>query len=126
MVHAPVQHARSSKFADAFGFNEAYLQANQTGSFALETHVRYLNEVRVGRHITIRSRVLGRSAKRIHFMHFMTIDESGLLAAMQEHVGAHIDMSIRRRPPAATRSPRGSTGWWPSRTNCPGPPRFAA
>ena len=82
------------EFADQFGFNEAYFLANQTGSFALETHVRYLNEVHIGQHVTVRSRAIGRSAKRIHFMHFMTIDETGALAATQEHIGAHIDMRI--------------------------------
>ena len=86
-------------FGERFGFNEAYFRANQAGSFALETHVRYLSEVHVGKHVTIRSRAIGRSAKRIHFMHFMTIDESGALAATQEHVGAHIDMKIRRMAP---------------------------
>lgn len=86
-------------FADQFGFNEAYFRASHAGSFALETHVRYLSEVRIGSHITVRSRLLGRSAKRLHFMHFMTIDESGALAAIQEHVGAHIDMRIRRMAP---------------------------
>lgn len=87
------------KFADQFGFGEAYFRANMMGSFALETHVRYLAEVRIGMHVTVRSRVLGRSAKRIHFMHFMTIDETGALAATQEHVGAHIDMRVRRMAP---------------------------
>jgi acyl-CoA thioester hydrolase len=87
------------KFADEFGFNEAYFRAHNAGSFALETHVRYLSEVHVGWNITIRSRCLGRSQKRIHFMHFMTIDESGKLAAIQEHVGAHIDMTQRRMAP---------------------------
>ncbi len=86
-------------YAEAFGFTPAYMQANQMGSFALETHVRYLNEVRIGQHVTIRSRVLGRSEKRMHFMHFMTIDETEALAATQEHVGAHIDMRIRRMAP---------------------------
>ncbi len=87
------------RFADQFGFNEAYFLANQAGSFALETHVRYLAEVRIGMHITIRSRVLGRSAKRMHFMHFMSIDENGALACTQEGVGAHIDMRTRRMSP---------------------------
>src|SRR5450755_4082794 len=68
------------KFADQFGFNEAYFRAHHAGSFALETHVRYLAEVRIGQHVTVRSRALGRSAKLLHFMHFMTIDESGALA----------------------------------------------
>ena len=96
-------------FADAFGFSEAYIRANQTGSFALETHVRYLSEVHIGQHVTIRSRALGRSAKRMHFMHFMTIDETGTLAATQEHVGAHIDMRMPRMAPCRPRSPRDST-----------------
>jgi hypothetical protein len=32
-------------------------------------------------------------------MHFMTVDETGALAATQEHIGAHIDMRIRRMAP---------------------------
>lgn len=87
------------KFADQFGFNDAYFLANQMGSFALETHIRYLSEVHIGKHVTIRSRAIDRSAKRLHFMHFMTIDETGALAATQEHIGAHIDMRIRRMAP---------------------------
>ncbi len=86
-------------FGEEFGFGRDYMLANQVGSFALESHTRYLAEVHIGNHITIRSRLLGRSAKRMHFMHFMTIDESGALAATQEHVGAHIDMRIRRMAP---------------------------
>jgi len=87
------------KFGGEFGFTEAYFLANNTGSFALETHIRYLSEVRIGNRITVRSRALGRTAKRFHFMHFMTIDETGALAAVQEHVGAHIDMQQRRMSP---------------------------
>lgn len=86
-------------YADQFGFNEQYFREHHAGSFALETHVRYLAEVRVGQHVTIRSRVLGRSAKRMHFMHFMTVDESGALSCIQEGIGAHIDMRTRRMAP---------------------------
>jgi len=87
------------KFADEFGFNEPYFRAQLKGSFALETHIRYLSEVHVGWNITIRSRAISRSEKRFHFMHFMTIDESGKLSAVQEHVAAHIDMLERRMAP---------------------------
>jgi acyl-CoA thioester hydrolase len=89
------------KFAKSFGFDEAYMRAHKAGSFALETHTRYLAEVKIGNHITIRTRLLGRTPKRIHFMHFMTIDETGALAATQEHIGAHIDMRLRRMAPFA-------------------------
>jgi acyl-CoA thioester hydrolase len=87
------------KFGSQFGFNIAYCRANQIGHFVLETHIRYLSEVRVGQHITIRSRALGRTEKRIHYIHFMTIDETGALASTAEHVSAHIDMHVRRMSP---------------------------
>lgn len=88
-----------AKFGDQFGLNEAYFRANLRGSFALESHFRFLAEVHIGKQITVRTRLLGRSAKRLHFMHFMSIDESGALAATQENVSAHIDMRIRRMCP---------------------------
>src|ERR1044071_507298 len=43
------------------GLNRAYFGANHAGSFALAQHFRYVKEVRAGQHVTIRSRVLGRS-----------------------------------------------------------------
>jgi acyl-CoA thioester hydrolase len=81
------------------GLKRDYFVANQAGSFALQQHFRYLKEVRVGESITIRSRVLGRTAKRWHLMHFMTLDEQGALAATSECVHAHIDMHTRRTSP---------------------------
>jgi acyl-CoA thioesterase FadM len=87
------------KFGEQFGYTDLYFLENKAGSFALETHTRYLAEVHIGKHVTLRSRALGRSAKRLHFMHFMTIDETGVIAATQEHVAAHIDLRIRRMAP---------------------------
>jgi acyl-CoA thioester hydrolase len=83
----------------AVGLTLEYFETNQAGSFALEQHFNYLKEVRLGQHVTIRSRVLGRSAKRWHSMQFMTIDESDVLAAIAEGVSTHVDMRIRRSSP---------------------------
>jgi acyl-CoA thioester hydrolase len=87
------------------GLTRAYFEANHAGSFALAQHFRYLKEVRVGQHVTVRSRVLGRSEKRWHTIHFMTIDELDALAATSEGVQTHVDMRVRRSspmPPAIT------------------------
>lgn len=81
------------------GLNRAYFEANRAGSFALTQHFRYLKEVRAGQHVTIRSRVLGRTIKRWHTIHFMTIDELDTLAATCEVVQAHVDMTTRRTSP---------------------------
>jgi len=81
-------------------FNGDYMQANHAGSFALELHVRYLAEVKAGQHVTLRTRALGRTAKRIHYMHFLSIDEfHGKLSATGEIVSAHVDMNVRRQSP---------------------------
>jgi acyl-CoA thioester hydrolase len=81
------------------GLNREYFAANSAGSFALAQHFRYLKEVRVDQHVTIRSRVLGRSARRWHLMHFMTIDELDMLAATAEDVHTHVDLTVRRSSP---------------------------
>lgn len=86
-------------FFKLFGFDRAYFEANQASTFALEQHVRYLREVRIGQAVTVRSRAVGRSAKRFHFMQFLTIDENGVLAATEEAVGTHMDMRARRTSP---------------------------
>ena len=58
-------HLFSCALEDIFqrvGLTNAYFEANQAGTFALEGHVRYFNEVRVGQQVTIRTRLIGRSA----------------------------------------------------------------
>lgn len=82
-----------------FGLTDDYFAAHQAGTFALEMHVRYLAEVRVGQTVEIRSRILGRSAKRLHFMHFMSHADTGVLAATEEAIGSHVDLKIRRTSP---------------------------
>ena len=84
---------------DSFGFGEAYVRRTGNGSFALESHVRYLAEAKEGDAVTVRSRVLDRSAKTIHFIHFMTRDEDGTLAATIEVLGAHADLNRRTITP---------------------------
>jgi acyl-CoA thioester hydrolase len=87
------------------GLTREHFAAHGTGSFALTQHFRYLKEVRLGQHVTLRSRVLGRSAKRWHSIHFMTIDELDVLAATSEGVSTYVDMTVRRSaamPPAVT------------------------
>jgi acyl-CoA thioester hydrolase len=86
----------------SLGLDQRYFEANQTGTFALEQHVRFRVEVRAGQHVTIYSRVLGRSAKRFHFMQFMFNDDAKVLSATVESVGTHVDLRIRRSSPMPT------------------------
>jgi acyl-CoA thioester hydrolase len=95
-------HLFSCALDDIFqrvGLTNDYFEANHTGTFALEGHVRYINEVRVGQQVSIRTRAVGRSDRRFHFVHFMTNDDAGKLAATLEAIGTHVDLRIRRSSP---------------------------
>jgi len=81
------------------GMNRDYFVDNQTGSFALKQYVDYLIEVRFGEEISIHTRLLGRSSKRIHLMHFMINNSGESLASTSEVLLTHIDMRIRRSSP---------------------------
>ena len=82
------------------GMDRQYFQQHHAGSFALAQFFRYRKEVRAGEHVTLRSRLLGRSDKQFHVISFMTKD-SGQLAATGEFLAAHIDMQTRRSSPFA-------------------------
>ena len=78
------------------GLTWQYMEKHQGGSFDLESHIRYLSEVRVGQVVEIRSRLLGRSENRFHVMHFMTNQEKQDVSATLEVTGAYVDMRSRR------------------------------
>jgi acyl-CoA thioester hydrolase len=81
------------------GLNREYFHAHQAGTFALKQLFTYLVELKEGEEVTIRTRVLGRSAKKLHVMHIMTKGDPEVPAAICEFLAAHIDMRIRRTVP---------------------------
>lgn len=87
-----------SLFSD-FGLSAEYVRTTRKGSFALESHIRYLNELRLGDTAIVRSRILDRSDKVIHLMHFVTREHDGALAATIELLSAHADLVQRRITP---------------------------
>jgi len=91
--------AAAWRFFASFGMDEAYYKSTDGGAFALEQHIRYLAEVHVGETVAIYTRVNGRSAKRIHFIHFMINETTGKLAATLEAVGSHANTANRRTSP---------------------------
>jgi acyl-CoA thioester hydrolase len=105
MGHMNVRHYlalfddASWTFFQSLGMTEAYYKANDAGGFALEHHIRYLSEVRLGEKVHIHVRLLQRNAKRIHFMYFMVNQNKGVLSATLESVASHADLKLRRTSP---------------------------
>ena len=78
------------------GMDHEYFLQTRSGAFALESYLRYYAEVHAGKHVTVRTRLIDRSQKRFHFMHFLMIDEGNVFATAAEFISAHIDMKLRR------------------------------
>ncbi len=70
-------------------------------TFALESHVNYLREVREAAPLRFTTRLLGFDAKRIHYFHEMHHATDGYLAATNELMSLHVSQATRRAAPMA-------------------------
>ena len=78
------------------GLSADFIREHQTGTFALKHVINYYAEVRVGQNVAIRARLLGRSDRRFHAMHFMINEMTGQLASTLELLGTFADLRKRR------------------------------
>lgn len=91
-------HAADSLF-DYFGLDEAYREAQNVSTFAMETHVTYAAELRAGDPMRFEVQFLDVDHKRIHYINSMYHDEDDYLAATAEWISTHMDMTARKTAP---------------------------
>ncbi|MBI5064082.1 MAG: thioesterase family protein [Desulfatitalea sp.] len=91
------------RFFDAMGLDDAYFERTHAGGFALKHFVTYWAEVQAGQTVAVHTRILGRSDKRFHFMHFMVNESAGVTAAALESLGTHVDLRQRKSSPLPAR-----------------------
>jgi acyl-CoA thioester hydrolase len=98
-------HVAFDQAADAFfdflGFTPAYRGDQRVTTFALESHLSFLREVREGDPIRFEARLLDFDAKRIHFYQEMFHAEQGYLAATYESLSVQVSLDTRRSAPLA-------------------------
>ncbi|BBG02349.1 MULTISPECIES: thioesterase family protein [Pseudonocardia] len=77
---------------DRTGMDPAYRAASGCSLYTVEAHVRYLAEIGPGAALTVRTRVLGRDAKRLRLWHelYTGPDGTGPLAATEELMCLHV------------------------------------
>ncbi len=96
--------ARSGReFFKTHGLDEDYFRGGEYGVFTLKQFIQYFAEVRAGQTVAIHTRLIGRSDKRFHFMHFMINESTTQLAATFEALITHADLKIRRAAPMPAR-----------------------
>lgn len=84
---------------DALGFDEAWRKRTGRSFFAVEGHIRYLGETKLGQVLEVESLLLAVDAKRIHYFHTMRVQGAPAIAATFESLSLHVDMATRRSAP---------------------------
>ncbi len=88
-------------FFDHIGLGEGYKNKYNFSTFTLEGHITYDREVLEGDPLAFKTYLLDYDEKRIHYFHEMYHATEGYLAATNELITMHIDMSKRRSAPFA-------------------------
>ena len=82
---------------DHFGIGVDYFERTGGAIYTVETHLRYLKEVRSPAMLEIESLILGSDAKRLRFAHVMRVD--GSERATFECMALHFDTRANRTAP---------------------------
>ena len=89
----------SDQFIDFLGMTEAFRAQHQGTTFALESHLNFLREVKEGDWLRFEARLIDFDAKRIHFYMEMLHADEGYIAASYESLSSYVSMATRRTSP---------------------------
>jgi len=78
---------------DHLGLGAAYRHETNHSLYALEAHVTYDQEVRLGDPLLIETQLIDADAKRLHIFHRMRHADRGFLAATTELMALHVDLA---------------------------------
>ncbi|HEY5209171.1 MAG TPA: thioesterase family protein [Stellaceae bacterium] len=84
---------------DTLGIGQAYRRAAGHSMYALESHVTYARETKLGDRVRIACQLIDADAKRVHFFCRMAMAETGEPVATFEMVVLHVDPAGPRAAP---------------------------
>jgi acyl-CoA thioester hydrolase len=91
----------TDEFFRWIGLDASHRSRQRVTTFALEAHVTYHREVRVGDPLRFTTLLLGHDAKRLHYFHEMYHADENYLAATNELMSLHVSEATRRGAPMA-------------------------
>ena len=82
----------TDRVMELIGADAAYVAAGKS-YFTVESHVRFLDEVKAGERIRVTTQVLGGEGKKMHLFH--RVEREGTLVATVETMLLHMDLNAR-------------------------------
>jgi len=89
----------ADEFFEFLGLTADFRREQRCTTFALESHLNFLREVKEGDALRFEARLLDHDAKRIHFYQEMFHATEGYLAASCESLSAYVSQDTRRTAP---------------------------
>lgn len=84
------------QFFNALGLTPSYLRSENRGMAAVEQQISYIRELRPGDVVTVRTTLIELKEKSMRFVHEMTNDETGEVAARTTLKAVHLDTVARK------------------------------
>ncbi|MEO0575353.1 MAG: thioesterase family protein [Pseudomonadota bacterium] len=84
---------------NSFGLTDAYRDATGSSTFAVESHVRYLNELMRDEPFVVHAQIIAYDDKRLHQYQYLFSSVTGKLSATCEWLHLHVDLRSRRVAP---------------------------
>jgi acyl-CoA thioester hydrolase len=84
------------------GLDVAGRARSHSSIYTLESHINYLQEVKLGTEVLVRTQLLGSDAKRLHIYHAMEVLDGDGPVAVSEQMLLHVDV---RGPKSAPFTP---------------------
>jgi len=86
----------ASDFFRWMGFTPELRKEHEISTFALETHLNFLSEVKLDAEVNVHCRLVDVHPKRFHFFQEMFKTDCGTVAASCESLGTCVDMRSRK------------------------------
>ena len=98
--HFPLQFEEGTRFLfEHLDISQAYRERTNHAIFAIEQHLTYRRELRLGEEFSIFSQVLSVRPRLFHVMNFMVRGSDHEVASTNEMLFVHVDLAARRAVP---------------------------
>jgi len=87
------------QFYEMIGLGQPYKEAKGMTTFAVECHVSYQREVKLGDEVKVSIQLLGHDEKRLHYFCTMFHATEGYQVATQEYLVLHVDLATKKVTP---------------------------
>ncbi len=84
------------QFYEMIGLGQPYKETKRMTTFAVECHVGYQREVKLGDEVKVTIQLLGFDEKRLHYFCTMFHVTEGYQIATQEYLVLHVDLATKK------------------------------